>query len=52
MGYNDSVRNKCEVIYEIIHIHILNCGFEIKYAMIIGVMNPWPRDTGAVNRNG
>ena len=50
MGYNDPVRDKCEVIYEI--FHILNCGFEIKHAMIIAVMNPCPRDTGAVNRNG
>ena len=38
MGYNDPMRDKCEVIYEI--FHILNCGFEIKYAMIIAVMNP------------
>ena len=34
---NELVKNGCEVIYEM--IHILNCGFEIKKAMIIAVMN-------------
>ena len=28
VGSNEHVRNKCEVIYEI--LHILNCGCEIK----------------------
>ena len=37
MSSSDPVRNGCEVIYEI--FHMLNCGFEIKYAMIIAVMN-------------
>ena len=37
MSYNEPGRNECEVIYEI--FHILNCGFEIKYAMIFAVMN-------------
>ena len=30
-------KNYCEVIYEM--FHILNCGVEIKWAMIIAVMN-------------
>ena len=34
---NEPVKNGCEVIYEM--FHILNCGFEIKWAMIIAVMN-------------
>ena len=34
---NEPVRNGCEVIYEI--FHMLNCGFEIKLAMIIAVMS-------------
>ena len=37
MSFNDPVKNGCEVIYEM--FHLLNCGFEIKYAMIIAVMN-------------
>ena len=36
MGSNEPVRNECEVIYEM--FHILNCGFEIKYAIIFAVM--------------
>ena len=34
---NEPVKNGCEGIYEM--FHILNCGFEIKSAMIIAVMN-------------
>ena len=34
---NEPVKNGGEVIYEM--FHILNCGFEIKEAMIIAVMN-------------
>ena len=37
MSSNEPVRNECEAIYEM--FHILNCGFEIKSAMIITVMN-------------
>ena len=37
MSSNEPVRNGCEVIYEI--FHKLNCGFAIKQAMIIAVMN-------------
>ena len=33
---NEPVKNGCGVIYEM--LHILNCGFEIKWAMIIAVM--------------
>ena len=33
---NEPVKNGCEVIYEMFHIS--NCGFEIKWAMIIAVM--------------
>ena len=36
MSSNDPVKNGCEVIYEM--FHLLNCGFEIKYSMIIAVM--------------
>ena len=36
-NYNEPVKNGCEVIYEM--FHILNCGFEITWAMIIAVMN-------------
>ena len=34
---NEPVKNGCEVIYEM--FHILNWGFEIKWAMIIAVTN-------------
>ena len=34
---NEPVKSGCEVIYE--RFHILNCGFEIKWAMIIAIMN-------------
>ena len=34
---NEPVRNECEVLYEM--FHTLNCGFEIKLAMIFAVMN-------------
>ena len=37
MSSNEPVKNGCEVIYEL--FDILNCGFEIKRAMIIAVMN-------------
>ena len=37
MSSNEPMRGGCEVIYEI--YHMLNCGFEIKYALIIAVMN-------------
>ena len=37
MSSNESVKNGCEMIYEM--FHILNGGFEIKQAMIIAVMN-------------
>ena len=37
MSSNGPVRKGGEVIYEM--FHILNCGFEIKSAMIIAVMN-------------
>ena len=37
MGPKEPVRNECEVIYEI--FHILNCGCEIKQAMILAVVN-------------
>ena len=37
MSFNEPVKNGCEVIYEM--FHILNCGFEIKSAMIIAVTN-------------
>ena len=33
---NEPVKNRCEVIYEM--FYILNCGFEIKWAMIIAVI--------------
>ena len=32
MSSNEPVKNGCEVIYEM--FHTLNCGFEIKKAMI------------------
>ena len=34
---NEPVKNGCEVIYEM--FDILNCGFEIKWAMIVAVVN-------------
>ena len=37
MTSNEPVKNGCEVIFEM--FHILNCGFEIKEAMIIAVMD-------------
>ena len=37
MSSNEPVKNGCKVIYEV--FHILNCGLEIKSAMIIAVMN-------------
>ena len=37
VGPKEPVRNEFEVIYEI--FHILNCGCEIKWAMILAVMN-------------
>ena len=37
MSSNGPVKNGREVIYEM--FHMLNCGLEIKEAMIIAVMN-------------
>ena len=37
MSSNEPVKNGCEVIFKM--FHILNCGFEIKSAIIIAVMN-------------
>ena len=37
MSSNQAMKNGCELIYEM--FHILNCGCEIKLAMIIAVAN-------------
>ena len=37
VGSKEPVRNEYEVTYEMFHIY--NCGFEIKWAMILAVMN-------------
>ena len=47
MSSNDPVKNGCEVICEM--FHILNCGLEIKEAMIVMHMQsacPWGRTPG------
>ena len=37
MSSKETVKNGCEVIYEV--FHILNCGFDFKLAMIIVEIN-------------
>ena len=39
MGSNEPVRKECEMIYEIFHVILLNCGCEIKLAMFLAVKN-------------